>query len=150
MKSILCFYMICCVTAASPQNRIFIKGSDLCGASILHDIKKIKMPWGRLGGSIVIINKNGTKSYFKKKTIWGFENDRKEILRFNEGNIYKVVDTNIVIIYKTYSKSPVYYFSSNLDSDVMLLTRKKMIKTLEVDTFAHLYKKSFLVRQLLN
>jgi hypothetical protein len=142
--------MICSFNRAYSQNRIFIKGSDLYETSIGDDIKKIKMPWGRLGSSIVVVYKNGTKSYFRKKAIWGFENDDKKILRFKDGNIYEVVDTSIVIIYNTYSRSPVYYFSRSLDSDVLLLTRKKMIKTLEIDTFAYLYKKSPFMRRLIN
>lgn len=150
MKSILCWFMICCINKSYPQNRILIKSLDLYNTPAGNDIKKIKMPWGRLGSNIVVIRMNGSKYYFTKKTIWGFENEDKKVLRFNKGNIYEVVDTSVVIIYKTFSRSPVYYFSSSLDSDVMLLTRKKMIRTLEVDTFAHLYKKSLLVRRLLN
>lgn len=137
------------LSTSSAQNRVFLKASDLSDKLSGKNIQKIKLPWGRLGKSILVIYKDGTKTHVRKRSIWGFEKGDKTVLRFYDGETYQVVETGTIVIYKTYSPHPVYYFSERLDSKVILVSRQKMIKTLDTDTLVKAYKKSRLVRLLL-
>lgn len=148
MKVILYILLMLNANMIYSQNRIFIKTPNLTHTIIDEKIKRIKMPWGRLGRSVLVTYKDGTQSHFRKKNIWGFEKANNEIIRFYEGDTFELVDTNIIIIYKTWSRHPVYYFSEFLDSDVKIFSKMKVIKVLGDYKFVQLYKKSLVVRQL--
>lgn len=148
MKVILSFCLMLNVTVIYSQNRIFLKAPDLSDTSTDENIRTIKIPWGRLGSSVLVIYKDGTKSYFRKRSIWGIEKAKKEIIRFYEGDTFELVDTTEIIIYKTWSRHPVYYFSEFVNSDVKIFSKKKVMKVLGDYKFVQLYKKSLLVRRL--
>jgi len=148
MKVILSFCLMLNVTVIYSQNRIFLKAPDLSDTTTDENIRTIKIPWGRLGSSVLVIYKDGTKSYFRKRNIWGIEKAKKEIIRFYEGDTFELVDTTEIIIYKTWSRHPVYYFSEFVNSDVKIFSKKKVMKFLGDYKFVQLYKKSLLVRKL--
>src|SRR6266516_909406 len=120
MKIIVCIYLMLNVKMIYSQNRIFFKVTDLSDTISRQNIKKIKMPLGHIGRSIVVIHNDETKTHFRKKSIWGFETANKEILRFYQGDTFEFVDTTAIIIYKTWARVPVYYYSEKLDSDIKL------------------------------
>ncbi|ASZ09599.1 hypothetical protein KTO58_28040 [Chitinophaga pendula] len=148
MKTILCIFLMLNAIMIYSQNRVFIKAPNLTDTLADENIKKIKMPWGRLARNVLVIYKDGTKAHFQKRSIWGFEKPNKEIIRFYEGDTFELVDTAVVIIYKTWSRRPVFYFSEFIYSDVKLFSKKKIIKVLGNYKFELLYKKSNLVRKL--
>src|SRR5450432_1203855 len=86
------------------QNRIFIEAADLSNSISQKKINKIKIPFGKLGRNVHVIYNDGTSVDFRKKNIWGCETANKEILRFYDGDIYVLVDTIGVNIYKTWAR----------------------------------------------
>ena len=148
MKVILCIYLMMNVKMIYSQNRVFLKVTDLADTIPGKSIKKIKMPFGRFGQNILVINMDDTKSHLRKKSIWGYEKSNKEIIRFYQGDTFELVDTNAIIIYKTWARVPVYYFSVKLDNDVKLFSKKRLVKQLGQDRFAQVYNKSPIVQKL--
>ncbi len=147
-KEIICHFLPLFINYANAQNKIFYDAYKVQYTTALNNIKKIKMPWGNLGGNVVSIYTDGSKILFRKKDIWGIEKNNL-VLRFNEGYTLQLVDTNAIIIYKTYARRPVYYFSENLNSKAVLLTRKKIMKAFDIEKFPQVYKKSLVLRQVL-
>lgn len=150
MKTILIIYLILSGSITYSQDRIFYKATDVNSPAISgQGIKKIRTPWGNHGRFLLLIKNDGSKTKIRKKELWGFQNTKYKTLRFYQGNTYELVDSSdIIILYKTYSPTPVYYFSRDLESKTFLVGRKKMIKILGIDRFIQLYKKSPLIRTL--
>lgn len=148
IKFLLCIYLLLNKAAVYSQNRVFLFAPNCSDTVSEKEINRIRIPWGNHGRSILAFYNDGTKSSFDKKTIWGFKKRDNHVLRFYKGNTFQIVDTGLVIIYKTYSPHPVYYFSENLESKIILLGKKKMIKELGIDKFIQVYKKNPLVKEL--
>lgn len=150
MRYIIILSLILSWNYADSQNKIFYKSADVYNYVVPEQgIKKIRTPWGNHGRFLLLIKNDESKTKIRKKDLWGFQNAQKKLLRFSQGNTYEIVDSiALVIIYKTYSPKPVYYFSESLESKVLLLEKKKVIKTLGIDKFNQLYKYSPLIRTL--
>lgn len=149
MKLLFLTFIIHIGNMLYSQNRIFLNASNLFDSASEKNINRIRIPWGNHGRFLLVIKNDGTKTRIRKKDLWGFQKKDKKVLRFYQGNTYEIVDTiALVIIYKTYSPKPVYYFSESLESRALLLGKKKMIKILGIDRFIQLYKKSPLIRTL--
>lgn len=149
MKNLLC---LCCVFFfyfGHTQNRLFYSSSDLANLSDeTHGVAKIKIPWGRLGKSILVKYTDGCQTSYGKKAIWGFEKDGRK-LRLYDGEIFEIVDKGTIVLYKSFSPHPVYYFSEHLDSSVNLLERAKLIKILNEEILFALWKENGIIRQML-
>ena len=113
-----------------------------------HGIAKIRLPWGRFGKNILVKYTDGCQTAYSKKAIWGFEKDGRKLRLYN-GEIFEIVDTGTIVLYKTFSLHPVYYFSEHLDSSVNLLERAKLIKVLNEETLFALWKENGIIRQML-
>lgn len=148
MKALL---FICCVFSFNrgfTQNKIFYSSSDLANvAEGKHSLAKIKIPWGRLGKSILVKYTDGCQTSYGKKNIWGIEKDGRK-LRIYDGEIFEIVDSGVVVLYKSFSPHPVYYFSEHLNSSVNLLERTKLIKLLNEETLVALWKENGIVRKM--
>ena len=150
MKKIVLIYLVVFFQKAQGQNRILLKAEQLFKPEGTKEVVQIKLPWGNWGKKVVAVYKDGTKEFFNKKDIWGIRRSNKnEVLRFYNGMTFKIVDTNIIILYQTYSPHPVYYFSEFLDSRAFPFDRKKVMSALDEDKLVQLYKKSYLLRRLL-
>lgn len=148
IKSFFCLCLVATLHAGNAQNKIFYSSAGLTNpASNDSTIDKIRLPWGRLGRNILVKYANGSQLYYTKKKIWGFEKDGRK-LRLYDREIFEIVDSNVIVLYKTYSPHPVYYFSEHLDSSVNLLERAKLIKILNAETLLALWKENGIVRQM--
>ena len=143
---------ICCVfflNRGYTQNKIFYSSSDLANVGgEKHSVAKIKIPWGRLGKSILVKYTDGCQTSYGKKDIWGFEKDGRK-LRIYDGEIFEIVDSGVVVLYKSFSPHPVYYFSEHLNSSVNLLERTNLIRLLNEETLVALWKENGIVKQML-
>lgn len=147
MKFILCLFFLLSMRTTYSQDKLFMESPSSEDSIINTSIKKIKMPWGNPGRFVRIVYNDGSKVKIKKKAVWGFENSKKKILRFYNGQTFQVIDTNAVIIYKTYSPRPIYYFSKNLDSNVELLDRKELFHALTDEELVNSFKQSAIIRK---
>lgn len=131
------------------QNRILYKASDITD-TYKNDITRIRTPWGNHGRFLLAIKNNGSKIKIRKKELWGFQNNKNKMLRFCQGNIFEVVDTtSFLVIYKTFSPKPVYYFSATIESKTYPIGKRKMLKVFGEDIYLEICKKNRLVQQLL-
>lgn len=147
--SLLCLCCIFFFGRGYAQNKIFYSSTDLANAGKeSHSIAKIRLPWGRLGKTIRVNYTDGCETIFGKRAIWGFEKDGRK-LRLYDGEIFEIVDTGIIVLYKSFSPHPVYYFSEHLDSSVNLLVRPKLIRLLKEETLVQLWKENGIIRQML-
>ncbi len=150
MKYTYLSFLILFFGKVNAQNRIFINAGNLKDTILVDTITKIKIPWGNLGSTVITFNVNGTKSIFKKRAVWGYQiKKEKGIKRFYDGQIYSVVEMDEIIIYKSYSRHPEYFFSDNLNSSIKELSKRKIIKTVGRDRFIKEYQKSKLLRTLI-
>lgn len=129
------------------QDKLFIDSPTSQDSIFDKSIKKIRMPWGNPGRFVLIMYNDGCKVKIKKKSVWGFENSKNKILRFYKGQTFQLVDTNAVIIYKTYSPRPIYYFSKNLIGEVKLLDRKELFHVLTDEELVNSFKQSAIIRK---
>lgn len=148
MKISLFIFLILIINHAVAQNRIFYNAVELKHADTTAAVKKIKLPWGNFGSNVVSVNADGSRISVCKKDIWGIEKDNV-VLRFNEGIMLELLDTNSIIIYKTYARHPVYYFSENLNSKAIILSRRKLMQAFDIDRFPQVYKQSLALRTAL-
>ncbi len=148
MKFPICICLLICMHIGFAQNKILYGANNLQDTIAKRDIQKIELPWGNLGRNMLVINQNDSKNLIRKSSVWGIERNKK-ILRFYEGNTFELIDTNAIAIYKTYSRHPVYYFGEFLDSDVLLLTRKKVMNALGIEKFAKVYQSSTTLQRVL-
>lgn len=149
MKVLLCIFCLLLFCSGYAQNKIFYSSGDVMNTvEENHSIDKVKIPWGRLGKSILVKYADGCEASFGKKAIWGFEKDGRK-LRLYEGEIFEIVDSGVVVLYKTFSPHPVYYFSENFNSKVLLLQKRKLVKTLPPEKLVLIWKEDGLVKQLL-
>lgn len=149
MKAVWLLILSFICNTGFSQNRIIYKAADINDTG-KNDIKKIRTPWGNHGRFLLVLKNDGSKTKIRKKELWGFQNKQNKTLRFYQGNIDEVVDTSsLIIIYKTYSPKPVYYFSATLESKTYPLWKRKIIKTLGADTYLEISRRSNVVRQLL-
>lgn len=149
MKFLVCICLLLYINAVRAQNKIFYKVDDLNDTTANNNIAKIKMPWGNLGNNVLIICDDASKIKLQKKNIWGIEKNNI-VLRLNEANTLELIDTSAVIIYKTYARHPVYYFSKSLNSKAIVLSRKNVMKAFDINRFPQVYKKSLMLRQVLS
>lgn len=141
-----CLFLFCSVTA---QNKIFYSSSDVANVGEEgHGIARIKIPWGRLGKTIRVNYTDGCEAVFGKRAIWGFEKDGRK-LRLYDGEIFEIVDSGVVVLYKSFSPHPVYYFSEDFDSNVLLLERPKLIKALPPEKLVLLWKEDSLLKKII-
>ena len=147
MKTFLSICLLLNVKMLYSQNRVFIEAVDLSKYDSAKNIKKIKMPLGKLSRNIIVTYDNDTKSNYVKKSIWGYQT-AKEITRLYDGDPFVLVDTTGIIIYKTWGRTPVYYFSERLDRDIKLFSKIRLAKFLGETKFEKLYKQSQLVQRL--
>ena len=130
MKYLFIAFLLIVFTEAKAQNRIFINSTDLKDTVLADTISRIKIPWGNLGSTIITLNNDGTKSVFKKRKVWGYQiKKEKGIKRFFDGQIYSIVEVYEIVIYKSYSRHPEYFFSENLNSSIKPLSKNRIIKT---------------------
>lgn len=149
MKALLCIFCVFSVCSGYTQNKIFYSSADVANAvEETHSIGKIRLPWGRLGKTIRVNYTDDCEASFGKKGIWGFEKDGRK-LRLYEGEIFEIVDSGAIVIYKTFSPHPVYYFSEDFNSNVLLLQRRKLVKTLPPEKLVLIWKEDGLLKQLL-
>lgn len=149
MKTLLCLCCLFVCYSGDAQNKFFYSSSDLANVGEEgHGIAKIRLPWGRLGKNILVKYTDGCQTSYSKKAIWGFEIDGRKLRLYN-GEIFEIVDTGTIVLYKTFSPHPVYYFSEHLDSSVNLLERAKLIKVLNEETLFALWKENGIIRQML-
>ena len=133
------------------QNRIFMRSADIYDSSSSASIKKIRESWGRLGKYIIEIDSAGGKTKFKRKKIWGYKRVHdNNIKRMFDGDTCLVEEISEVIIYKYYVKHGTYFFSTVLDSPIILLNKRKLIKAIGNDRYLKLCSKSLLVKQLMS
>ena len=149
MKTFLCLccLFVCC--SGYAQNKIFYSSSDVANVGEEgHGIAKIKIPWGRLGKTIRVNYMDGCEAVFGKRAIWGFEKDGKK-LRLYDGEIFEIVDSGVIVFYKSYAPHPVYYFSEDFNSNVVLLERPKLLKVLPPEKLVLLWKEHGIVKSIL-
>ncbi|MBE7170493.1 MAG: hypothetical protein INR73_07880 [Williamsia sp.] len=148
MKTLLCLCCLFVCYSGDAQNKIFYSSSDLANVGEEgHGIAKIRLPWGRLGKNILVKYTDGCQTSYSKKAIWGFEKDGRKLRHYN-GEIFEIVDTGTIVLYKTFSPHPMYYFSKDFQSDIMLLERSKLMKALDALTLVRLWKENNLVKQI--
>lgn len=149
MKTLLCLCSLFVCYSGDAQNKIFYSSSDLANfGEEGHAVAKIRLPWGRLGKTIRVNYVDGCEAVFGKRAIWGFEKDGRKLRLYDE-EIFEIVDTGTIVLYKSFSPHPVYYFSEHLDSSVNLLERAKLIKILNEETLVALWKENGIIRQML-
>lgn len=149
MKVLLCIFCMLSFCSGYAQDKIFYSSGDVMNTvEETHSIDKVKIPWGRLGKSILVKYADGCEASFGKKAIWGFEKDGRKV-RLYEGEIFEIVDSGVVVLYKTFSPHPVYYFSQDFNSNVLLLQRRKLVKTLPPEKLILIWKEDGLLKQLL-
>lgn len=148
MKLLFILLFTITIKISPGQSRVFYKADDLADSLSLNNIKKIKMPLGRLGSHIQVEYNDGSKKSVRKKEIWGFQSNKKEIFRFDDGNTLILVDTNAIDIYKTWARYPVYYYSPDLKSRAIVFSKKSLLKSLGVDEYNRVCKASSLARRL--
>lgn len=130
------------------QNRIYHSSDDIKLQSAGQcRIEKIQIPWGRLGKSIRVTYADGAKTDFGKRAIWGFEKDGKKY-RLYDAEIFEIVDSSVIILYKSFSPHPVYYFSKDFQGNVVLFERPKLIKEVDAQALVRLWKENSLVKQI--
>ena len=147
MKLIFILTFMLCMRITYSQDKLFIESPTLQDSVFNKSIRKIRMPWGNPGRFVLIVYSDGRKVKVKKKSVWGFETSKKKILRFYNGQTFQLIDTNAVIIYKTYSPRPIYYFSKNLSSEVKLLDRKELFHALTDEELVNSFKRSTIIRK---
>lgn len=149
MKTLLC---LCCAfffIDAHAQNRLFYSSPDTASVGEEHNgIAKIKIPWGRLGKTIRVSYTDGCEAVFGKRAIWGFEKDGRK-LRLYQGEIFEIVDSGVIVLYKTFSPHPVYFFSEDFDSSVLLLERRKLVKVLPPEKLVLLWRGNGIIKNIL-
>lgn len=154
------FLIFCSVTLvkAQPikhpgksQNRIFFSSADIYDSTDDASISSIRESWGRLGKNLMVIDQNGKKTKYKRSEIWGYQ--RKEdkcIKRIFEKDTYIIKEISDVVIYKYYVKHGTYFFSIDIDSPVIKLNKKELVKIIGNERFFKLYKKSLILRQIID
>lgn len=149
MKALLCIFCVCSFFSGYTQNKIFYSSADLVNAvEKAHSIGKIRLPWGRLGKTIRVNYTDGCEAVFGKRTIWGFEKDGRK-LRLYDGEIFEIVDSGAIVIYKSFSPHPVYYFSEDFNAAVVLLETRKLKKGLNDEKLVEAYKQFKIIRDTL-
>lgn len=149
MKILLCIFGVLSFYSGFTQNKIFHSSADMAKTiEEAHPIDKIKLPWGRLGKSIVAKYKDGCEASFGKRAIWGFEKDGRK-LRLFDGEIFEIVDSGAIVIYKSFSPHPVYYFSVDFKAAVVILEGRKLKKELSDEKLVEAYKEFSLIREIL-
>jgi hypothetical protein len=149
MKSVAFVILLVITQNSFSQNRIFVRSTDINDQPD-SNIKKIELPFGDWGSTVKVIYRNGDKSTLKRNLIWGFQiAGEKEIKRIYKGQIFDVVDTSIIVIYKTYSRHAAYYFSSNLDSPLEYLDKKKLVEAIGREKYDEAFQKSPLLQHVI-
>ena len=149
MKVLLC---ICCMLlfwGGYAQNKIFHTSADVRNTvEEIHGIEKIRLPWGRLCKSIRVNYADGCQAMFGKSAIWGFEKDGRKLRLYN-GEIFEIVDSGAIVLYKSFSPHPVYYFSEDFNAAVVLLETRKLKKGLNDEKLLEAYKQFKIIRDML-
>jgi hypothetical protein len=149
MKVLLCIFCVLSFCSGYAQNKIFYSSDDVMNTvEETHSIDKVRIPWGRLGKSILVKYADGCEASFGKKAIWGFEKDGRK-LRLYEGEIFEIVDSGAIVLYKTFSPHPVYYFSEDFNANVVLLATGKLKKVLNDRKLVEAYKQFKIIREIL-
>ena len=147
VKLIMTFLVAFLFREANGQARVFAKAEEVSDSSSREAIVRLRRPWGNWGQRVIAYYKDGREESFKKKSIWGIELPNGEKLRFFNGNAYKVLALEPIVLYQKYSPNSVYYFSKNLSSDVRFLDFKELARTLSDEELVEAFKRLSIVRK---
>lgn len=149
MKALLCIFCVFSFCSGYTQNKIFYSSDDVTNTvEETHSIDKVRIPCGRLGKSILVKYADGCEASFGKKAIWGFEKDGRKLRLYN-GEIFEIVDSGAIVIYKSFSPHPVYYFSEDFNAVVVLLDTRNLKKGLNDQKLIEAYKQFKIIREML-